>query len=95
MFLHSDSILTILQHFEKNEFYPFNRLLVPKLEKTGFRFDPINIDLYLQLKAINEVKGVVDKKITLCYYSSSVEVALCIVNDFMMTGCSRTQTFIP
>ena len=48
-------ILTILQHFEKDEFYPFNRLLVPTLERTGYKFDPVNIDVYLQLKAINEV----------------------------------------
>ena len=47
--------MTILQHFEKDEFYPFNRLLVPTLERTGYKFDPVNIDVYLQLKAINEV----------------------------------------
>ena len=45
----------MIQLFKKKEFYPFNKLLVPKQERVGYKFDPINIDVYLQLKAINEV----------------------------------------
>ena len=45
----------MFQHFDKAEFYPFNRVLVPNQERTGYKFDPVNIDVYLQLKAINEV----------------------------------------
>ena len=49
------SLSFCFQLFKKREFYPFNRLLVPKQERVGYKYDPVNIDVYLQLKAVNEV----------------------------------------
>ena len=49
------SLSFCIQLFKKREFYPFNRLLVPKQERVGYKYDPVNIDVYLQLKAVNEV----------------------------------------
>ena len=49
------SLSFYFQLFKKREFYPFNKLLVPKQERVGYKYDPVNIDVYLQLKAVNEV----------------------------------------
>ena len=62
------------------------------------RDDPEGVWTLCQKKTGNGkyklLKGVVDKKITPCYYPSSVEVAKCQVNNFITTRYFRTQAFI-